>query len=392
MSKKAPLLDAIALNGLEIAPSQVWGAIRLVPLLRSHVRQDLRLFKRTYHEDVTLVSLEGKQVGDGLSYLSYVPHGLVLSWSDDGSPVAALGGQLMTEGKRIACGPTTVRLMHRMAKRETANSLRFLPLHLAMEGFLSMFFNGPTIAWNEYSRQALAQGLSPRVEWSVSGRAIAGLEDALRVFEIHEGQVGMLLFVSEALASAFVVPTPDDYRALHTSLLEDFYGELLYSYGCFGTTTRLETTVNAENITDLSSLKAAIAQMRDDWATFQGFMAADLLQRDLQAQRVYTAGPFTLQRFITDLSLKSENHIGEAIVREDGQLEYLKTYRLSEAQTRRVYLLSQLALNGWNLERTAAQLDNTLDEFVYRLEKAGFGYLLKTQVREKAAKQRRKAF
>lgn len=97
-----------------------------------------------------------------------------------------------------------------------------------------------------------------------------------------------------------------------------------------------------------------------------------------------------MQRFITDLSLKTENHIGEAILREDGQLEYLKTYRLSEAQTRRVYLLSQLAVNDWNLERTATQLGNTLEELVYRLEKAGFGYLLKTPVREKAAKQRRR--
>lgn len=389
MSKKASLLTAIALNGLEIAPSQVWGAVRLVPLLRQQVRQDLRLVKRNYTEDLTVVSLAGDRLGQGLSYISYVPHGLVLSWSEDGSPVAAMGGQLMSEGKRLACGAFGVRLMHRMAKREAANRLRFLPLHLSMEGFLAMYFNGPAIAWSEYSRQALSQGLSPRGEWSVSGRAIAGLEDALRVFEIHEKQVGLLLFISEALASAFVVPTPEDYRVLHRSLIEDFYGELLYYYGRFGMTTRLETTIDEKTVSDLASLKTAIAQMRTDWATFQGFMASDLLQRSLRPQRIYTAGPFTLQRFITDLSLKTENHIGEAIVREDGQLEYLKTYRLSEAQTRRVYLLSQLAANDWHLERTAAQLGNTLEEFVYRLEKAGFGYLLKTPVREKAAKRRK---
>jgi hypothetical protein len=390
MSKKAPLLDAISLKGLEIAPSQVWGAVRLVPLIRRQVQRDLRLFKRNYQDDLAVVSLEGHQLGEGLSYISYVPHGLVLSWTEDGSPVAALGGQLMSEGKRIASGPTSIRLMHRMAKRESQNQLRFLPLHLSMEGFLSLFFNGPSVAWNEYSRQALSQGLSPRVEWSISGRAIAGLEDALRVFEIHEGQVGMLLFVSEVLASAFVVPTPEDYRLLHTSLLEDFYGELLYHYGYYGSTTRIETAVDASTISDLSSLKAAISQMRADWASFQGFMAGNLLQQSLRSQRIYKAGPFTLQRFITPLNLKTENHIGEAIVREDGQLEYLKTYRLSEAQTRRVYLLSQLAVNDWHLERTAIQLGNTLEELIYRLEKAGFGYLLKAPVREKAAKQRRK--
>ncbi|MEH2056818.1 MAG: hypothetical protein V7K97_11825 [Nostoc sp.] len=42
-----------------------------------------------------------------------------------------------------------------------------------------------------------------------------------------------------------------------------------------------------------------------------------------------------LQRFITDLNPNEENHIGEAIIRENGELEYLKTYRLSGMQTRR---------------------------------------------------------
>lgn len=103
-----------------------------------------------------------------------------------------------------------------------------------------------------------------------------------------------------------------------------------------------------------------------------------------------TADLFTLQRFITDLQLKSKNHIGEAIVRADGQLEYLKTYRLSEAQTRRAYLLSQLATHGWNLNDTAAALNQSREDFVYRLEKAGFGYLLNNQVREQARSSRQR--
>lgn len=113
----------------------------------------------------------------------------------------ATGGQLLTEGKKFACGFARIQLLHRMAKREQKNALRLLPLHLAMEGFLGMFFNGPSIAWSEYSRQALSQGLSSRVEWSIAGRGIQKLEDALRLFEIHENQVGVLLFVSEVLAS-----------------------------------------------------------------------------------------------------------------------------------------------------------------------------------------------
>jgi hypothetical protein len=242
-------------------------------------------------------------------------------------------------------------------------------LHLAMEGFLSMFFSGPDIAWSEYSKYALSYGLECRYETAVGGRYIAGLEEALRVFEIHEGQVGMLVFVAEALASAFVVPNPEDYRLLHTSLLEDFYGELLYEYGLlYDTTFPMDVSIEESKVNSLTDLRQAIQIMRSDWASFQGFMASGLLGRGVASKIVYTTGNFSLQRFISDLNPKEENHIGEAIARDNGELEYLKTYRLSAAQTRRVYLLSVLAKHNWNMDATAAALSHTREEFVRRLE------------------------
>ncbi len=387
MAHKKHLLSEISLKGLEIAPSQVWGAVRIVPLLRHQVRGDLRLLKRSYQEDLTVVSLEGE-----MKYFSYVPHALVMSWTDDGSPVAAYGGQIKkADGKRLDCGCASVRLTHRMAKRESKNQLRFLPLHLAMEGFLSMFFSGPDIAWSEYSKYALSYGLGCRYETVVSGRYIAGLEEALRIFEIHPQQVGVLVFVAEELASAFVVPTPEDYRLLHTSLIEDFYGDLIYQYGLlYDTTFPMDVSVDTSKINNLATLRKAIQKMRADWASFQGFMAEGLLGRNLQAQISYTAGSFSLQRFITDLEPKGKNYIGEVIVRDNGELEYLKTYRLSVAQTKRVYLLSQLAAHNWNIDATAVKLGHTREEFVIRLENAGFGYLLNQQVRELARKKLRK--
>jgi hypothetical protein len=220
------LLTNIQLKGLEIAPSQVCGSIRIVPIIRRKIRGDLRLFKRNFQDDLTIISL-----AKNMSYLSYVPHGLVISWNKDGTAVGNLGVNITKpDGRKLQTGCTSVNFMHRMAKRESKNTLRFLPLHLAMEGFLSRYFNGPKIAWEEYSKYALSYGLGCRSEVSLSGRAIAGLEEALRVFEIHEGQVGVLVYVAEVLASAFVVPTPEDYRALHYTLLEDFYGELIYEY------------------------------------------------------------------------------------------------------------------------------------------------------------------
>ncbi len=384
MAKKLPLIETISLKGLEIAPSQVWGAVRLVPLLRLKPRKDLRLFKRNYDSDVTMVSVK-----DNLKYISYVPHGLVLNWTDNNSSVAAMGGQLLTEGKKLGFGPVKVQLLHRMAKREAKNALRLLPLHLAMEGFLSMFFNGPTIAWQEYSKQALSQGLSPRVEWSIGGQAINHLENALRLFEIHENQVGVLLFISEVLASAFIVPTPDDYRALHNSLLEDFYGETFYYYGLYGNVSQLKVTLDANTIDNFSDLKNALQKMRSEWSNFQGFMAEDILNRDINAKRIYTAGLFSLQRFITDLSLSQNNYIGETIVDDLGHLQYLKVYGLSSKQTKRAYLLKELAANNWNLEDTARNQGDTLEQLIYRLEKVGFGYLINNQLREKSQKVNR---
>lgn len=396
MAAKNKLLQNLALRGLSIAPSQVRGAIRIVPLLRRNVRYDLRLERRAYNENLTIVSLEGQLLEEGMKYISYVPHGLVLSWSNDGSAIAAMGaqmkdGQTKSDGKSVGNEFASARVLHRMAKREDSNRLRFLPLHLAMEGFLSSFFSGPSIAWSEYSREALSQGLGSRWEMSFGGRAISGFEDALRVFEIHEQQVGVLVFVAEALASAFVLPTPEDYRALHQSLLEDFYGELIYQYALmYDTNYPMDVSIDDGLINSLADLRQAVEKMLTHWAEFQGFMAANLLQRELQNKRVYTAGPFLLQRFITDLDPKQENHIGEAIARDSGEIEYLKTYRLSAAQTKRIYLLSKLAESDWNLEVTASKLFTTKDELVLRLERAGFGYLLQQNLLELAQKNRKK--
>src|SRR5262249_37036439 len=140
--------------------------------------------------------------------------------------LAAVGTQLGKDRRTSAVGG----VFHRMAKRQDGNRLRFLPLHLAMEGLLALHFGGPTVQWGYFSREAVSKGMSPRVETSVPGWAVGGFEEALRVFEIREGQVGVLVFVADALATAFVVPHPDDYRALHDSLIQDFFGELIWQY------------------------------------------------------------------------------------------------------------------------------------------------------------------
>ncbi|MFP2911017.1 ARPP-2 domain-containing protein [Pyxidicoccus sp. 3LFB2] len=387
MTVDARLLQKLEPAGLRLAPSQVWGGIRLVPVLRDSVRDDLRFTRRTYDDALAVVTLEGELTRPGLKYCSYIPHGLVMTWGQRQAD-AVYGTQLQApEGKRVKVGPFSIRLLHRMVHREDRNQLRMLPLHLAMEGFLALHFGGPDIAWSEYSREALSQGLNPRMEGSVPGWASAALDGALRTFELHERQVGVLLFNADVLLSAFVVSHPDDYRVLHRTLLEDFYGELLLQYGFLGAAPELGLSLDDARIATLEDLRAEVARMRSDWADFHAFMAGGLFGAEVTSERIYEAGPFMLQRFHTSLAPSAENHLGEAIVREDGTLEYLKTYRLSAAQTRRAYLLQQLALSGWKLKDAAERFGATEDDLVLRLRNAGFGYLLKEHVLEAATRR-----
>ncbi|MCP3103424.1 hypothetical protein LZ198_31530 [Myxococcus sp. K15C18031901] len=382
--KDARLIQKLEPRGLRLAPSQVWGRLRLVPVLRDVVRDDLRLSRRGYGDAVSVVTLEGELKGRGLRYVTYIPHGLVVDWSPRQAD-ATYGTRLhVQDGKKVKAGPLAVRLLHRMVRREDKHQLRMLPLHLAMEGFLALHFGGPELAWAEYSREALSRGLSPRSEQAYPGWSEPLLDGALRTFELHERQVGLLLFNADELLSAFVVPHPEDYRALHRTLLEDFYGELLLQFGFLSEAPALGLTLDDARVRSLEDLGTEVSRMRADWADFHAFMAGGLFGVDVTSREVYEAGPFLLQRFHTRLVPSEENHLGEAIVGPEGTLEYLKTLRLSAAQTRRAYLLQQLAEADWALDEAAEVMRTTRADLLVRLENAGFGYLVKPHVLEEA--------
>ncbi|MEW1862424.1 hypothetical protein AB0399_18960 [Streptomyces sp. NPDC088194] len=383
------------LAGLEPGPAQVWGGVRLVPLLRAEPVEGLRLHAELYRDGYGVVA-----VGPRTAYTSYIPHGFVADWGADTGhtgPAAAYGTQLRggpdgggapgrggrAGGKGhgeppLSCVPLT--LHRRMARREAKHRLRFLPLHLALEGYLSLHFGGPSIAWAEWSRQALRRGLSPRAEEAYRGAEVSGLDDALRIFEVHPGQCGTAVYVADALAAVFAVPHPEDYRALHDTLLLDLYGELVHQYALFGSPVPEFRPALGEP-GSLPELRAAVAREERGWREFHdGTMAAGLLDAEYRAQRVYRAGPFTLQRFRPAFLPRRENHIGEAITTRDGRVAYLKTFRLSEAQVRRGHLLSRLAANDWHFGATATELGLTEAELAQRLRSAGFGHLLRQDI------------
>lgn len=390
MKQARALLERLVLRGLRPAPSQVFGNVRLVPLVRPSPQGDLRIGRRRYGEGGGLVDL-----GGGGAYGStYMPHGLVIGWTDDGSPVAAFGTSLRGPGDGKKIGPCAVTLLHRMARREDdedgTHRLRLLPQHLAFEGLLALCFGGPEIAWSEYSKRAISRGLDPRVEGALSGYAVPGLEDALRMFEIHDGQCGVLLFVGDALAEVFVVSHPDDYRDLHRTIITDsFAPTLLLAAAYTGASPELSATIDASTVDSLTSLRAALSRFRAHVGAAHVDMAQGLIGRSLVSERVYRAGPFSLQRFMTALDLSGDDHIGEVIVRDDGTVEYAKTYRLSVGQQKRAYLLKQLSKYGWNLGAAAVALFTTQDELILRLERAGFGYLIAEHVLMAARKRQR---
>ncbi|GAA3653264.1 hypothetical protein GCM10022224_015340 [Nonomuraea antimicrobica] len=361
----------IDLTGLDTRPAQTWGALRLVPLVRPVPIKDLRLHAKVYGDELSVVSLP-----DSSYYTAYVPHAFVASWTGDGSPAAAYGTQLGQPLRHVG-----IRTRRRMARRADKNRLRFLPLHLAVEGFLALHFGGPEIAWEEWSRQAVAHGLSPRVEAAYTGAEVRGLDDALKVFEIYPGQCGLLLYAGDTLASAFVVPHPEDYRALHPTLVRDLYGELVHDYALFYPVRDLPAMIDERAVSSPADLRSEAERAERDWAGFHdSVMAAGLLRAPARVEEVYRMGRFTLSRFLPSFERKAENHIGETITDAEGRLAYLKTFRLSEAQVRRGHLLSELAAHGWNLADTAAALRISEPMLGSRLARAGFGHLLRQDV------------
>ncbi len=361
----------IDLTGLVTRPAQTWGSVRLVPLVRPEPIRDLRLSPKIYGDEPSVVTLPDKTF-----YTAYIPHAFVASWTGDGTPAAAYG----TQFERVA-HHMPVKFRRRMARRVEKNRLRFLPLHLALEGFLALHFGGPAIAWEEWTRQAVAHGLSPRVEEAYSGAEIRDLDDALRVFEIHPGQCGLLLYVADSLAAAFAVPHPEDYRVLHPTLVHDLYGELVYQYARLYPARDVPVTIDETEIAALADLRAQAARHEREWAEFHDeTMAAGLLLAPHREETVYRMGRYTLRRFLPSFERHRENHIGETITDESGRLAYLKTFRLSESQSRRGHLLTTLARHDWHLPATATALGASVDDLALRLNRAGFGHLLRPEI------------
>ncbi|MCB9648921.1 MAG: hypothetical protein H6730_20320 [Deltaproteobacteria bacterium] len=190
-------------------------------------------------------------------------------------------------------GVPLVRRMHRRLDKDT---LRLLPLDLAMEGFLGLCFSGPDVAWRAYSEQAIRGGLGCRSERVYSADEVDLLDEAVRTFEIQHGQVGVLLFVSEGLAAAFVTPNADDYRRLHASLLNDFFGDVVVHYARLPP-FQLEVPGSDRPVADLDQIALRVGEVRHAWQVYGRAQADGLLDAPLFQERVRKMHGFELRRF-----------------------------------------------------------------------------------------------
>lgn len=357
-------MNRLSLSGLQTRPGQVWGGVRLVPLVRDEPIESLRLHPAGYPEPYE----------SDWDCCVYEPHGLTAEWTADGGPVPALGTALRMPA-------ATVRRSRKPpTKLERRTRVRFVPHQVALDAFLPLTFRGPGIAWAEWSRHAFDRALPRLKENRVAGRDVVGLADALRIFEIHPGQCGVLVYVADALAGALVTPHPDDYRALHPTLIEDAYGELIWRYAHLYPEAR-DFTVHFGAVVSLADLRAQADAAKAEWARFHdSTMAGGLLDAEYAFTETYRMTDYTLWRFRPTFESHRESHVGEAITHEDGRLAYLHSFRLSETQIRRGRLLKELSEQDWHLEDTAAAMGLAVPALAARIDAAGYGGLLRQDV------------
>ncbi len=352
------------LKGLRLEPGQVWGSVRIAAIIRDEVTEDLRLTPRE-HDSSWVRSTYPKT-----DFLSYMPRAFILSWGKDGQAVSTAETHL---GKHR---PEKLgKLWRRRGKRELA----FLPQSLAIEGFLVQHFRGPNIAWLDYHREVRRGTLGVRIERALPGWYLNGLEEALRIFEFAPGQVGSAVFLDEELINCFVTPHPADYARLHESFLEDLYPEHLVHYGYLrdhGPVFTLEDS----GVGDLATLRRVYHEALNSKVDEEAYRLEVLIKRPLEGKRLFKAGPFHLERFVTNLE-QTHNFCGEVITRDNGSVEYLKMYRLSRSQSERLLLLKTLARHDWSLADAAEDLGYPdAAQLVGALYNVDLGYLLNQEL------------
>jgi hypothetical protein len=361
--------ERLELSGLRPAPCQVWGQVRLLPLVGPSA-EGPRVHPLCLGGEAQ-VRLSGRPGGKGLLYSSFIPSGFVFARS---SEEALAASELWVGERGEAPGGATINRL----RQEKGGAMRILPLHSAVEGLLARRFRGSDVARKGWSAAFLRSGLSPRSESFIPARAIPDLEEALRHFELLPEQRGMLLFAGELLVSAVVLPHCEDYAELHLQLLQDHVPQVFLLWSLH----QLETapgilSLRAEAVVDLDSLAAELERGRVDWAqTVEQGLASGLIGRNVQMEELRVFRGAQLCRFLTGLDPQVEQHVGELMREPGGRLLYLKTLHLGRDQVERAAFIELLAEEGWSLPAIRARLGLDGAELRQRFARLGLAWML----------------
>lgn len=374
----------IDLNNFEFGSSQVWGNIRILPVLSNNYSNNLRLQMRKYNENIQIVNVD-----KNLSYFSYIPHAFIIKYDKEGSSYSTKGTKVTSkDGKVYGNKDFSIRYNEKMFKKESKQTFRFLPFHTAMEGYLEISFNQPRTHWEEYRGKALAFGLAFRYEYNYSGRLLPDLEDALRLFEIYENQVGSILYINDFPASVFIVSHPEDYRILHNTLILDQYSELIYYYGVMANqVSPFNFKINENNVNSIDTLKREFYKSLNQITEFEKSVANHLISYETDFKKLNDFGEYSFGRFISSLEENKSAFIGESIIDKNNNIQYMKTFHLSVEQTRKARLLKNLEKNDWNITNTAKEMKISYEELIKLMERLGFAYLLKPEIIDKVNKK-----
>lgn len=356
------------LSGVQFGPCQVWKNVRLVPLLRKEVTSNLKMTKIEYEESYSKVV-----VNDKTSYQSYIPFGVIASWGED-ETAKLFDKSLLSKKKLKSASDHHFRLIGKVDKKR----VRILPFHMAMEAFLSTAFKGPEVRKKEFTNEFNRFGLQCRGEVSWKSDWLNYVNDSLGYFEILENQCGLMIYISDSLASCYLQPNPEDYRKLHYSFLMDCYSDLMWHYSNVEyDVQKLTFSMNKEKVKGVKSLRKEFDRAVNKLSELTEGLAVGLIERDIFSHEVYKLGGNKLNRFRTDFfEGRSEDHIGEYIEDSKGNVQYLKTYRLGIDQLRRGKFLQSLEQNDWDISACAKAADLRRDQWLVEFCRSGLGHIL----------------
>jgi hypothetical protein len=364
-------IDDFSLEGVEIAPPQVFGHIRLVPLIRTQFRTDLRIatYPRTHQ-------------GDYKSPTGYLPHSMVLAWGEKGVAETCWGTQL------IQLDPESVGAYDEIRRSELPyfkgnvadmGHLNMIGWNLALEGLLALYQRSPDWLWPEYARDVQRLGSWARLDLGYHGSEIHGLMESLRMVERCTNQCGMILFVANTLTSLCLTSHPDDYQQIHHGLVMESYGELIRHYSRYPSWEDDEAPIICpEKVHSLEDLEREVELLRSYWSDLSLWMGQELFHKKLRTDRVAHLGKFRLLRFATEWEINGGNFVGEMIHDSTKNIQFLKAYRLSRVQTERAIVMEKLIKCHWDLNQTARVLElKNKEALCKRMTKLGLGYLLR---------------